>query len=113
MKDSHPQNIKCKHCDKTFANNHELETHVDLMNTPKEYLQTYRYHHSEKFCSRWNDFESNISSAFKEVCDVKDFFHVTLACDDEQIQAHKVTFSALEISSVPPAPFPLPEGLTS
>jgi len=49
---------------------------------------------SEKFCLRWNDFESNISAAFRELRDDKDFFDVTLACDDEQIQAHKVILSA-------------------
>jgi len=49
---------------------------------------------SEKFCLRWNDFETNISSAFRELRDDKDFFDVTLACDDEQIQAHKVILSA-------------------
>jgi len=49
---------------------------------------------SEKFCLRWNDFEHNISSAFRELRDDKDFFDVTLACDDEQIQAHKVILSA-------------------
>ena len=47
---------------------------------------------SEKFCLRWNDFESNISSAFRELREDKDFFDVTLACDDDQIQAHKVTY---------------------
>jgi len=49
---------------------------------------------SEKFCLRWNDFESNISVAFRELRDDKDFFDVTLACDEEQIQAHKVILSA-------------------
>ena len=49
---------------------------------------------SEKFCLRWNDFESNISSAFRELRDDKDFFDITLACEDEQIQAHKVILSA-------------------
>jgi len=49
---------------------------------------------SEKFCLRWNDFETNISSAFRELREDKDFFDVTLACDDEQIQAHKVILSA-------------------
>jgi len=49
---------------------------------------------SEKFCLRWNDFESNISSAFIELRQDKDFFDVTLACDDEQIQAHKVVLAA-------------------
>ena len=49
---------------------------------------------SEKFCLRWNDFESNISVAFRELREDKDFFDVTLACDDEQIEAHKVILSA-------------------
>jgi len=29
---------------------------------------------NEKFCLRWNDFERNISSAFKELRNDKDFF---------------------------------------
>jgi len=49
---------------------------------------------SEKFCLRWNDFETNISGSFRELRDDKDFFDVTLACGDEQIQAHKVILSA-------------------
>jgi len=49
---------------------------------------------AEKFCLRWNDFETNISVAFKEIREEKDFFDVTLACDDSQIQAHKVILSA-------------------
>jgi len=48
----------------------------------------------EKFCLRWNDFESNISLAFRELREDKDFFDVTLACEDDQIQAHKVILSA-------------------
>merc|ERR1712154_341584 len=49
---------------------------------------------TEKFCLRWNDFENNISSAFRELRDDKDFFDITLACDEDQIQAHKVIVSA-------------------
>merc|ERR1711936_315913 len=49
---------------------------------------------TEKFCLRWNDFERNISGALKEIREDKDFFDVTLACDDDQIQAHKVIISA-------------------
>jgi len=49
---------------------------------------------AEKFCLRWNDYESNISVAFRELREDKDFFDVTLACDDDQIQAHKVILSA-------------------
>jgi len=49
---------------------------------------------SEKFCLRWNDFESNISTSFRELRDDKELFDITLACEDEQIQAHKVILSA-------------------
>ncbi|XP_023319825.1 protein bric-a-brac 1 isoform X5 [Eurytemora carolleeae] len=49
---------------------------------------------SEKFCLRWNDFESNISKAFREIREDKDFFDITLACEDDQIPAHKVILSA-------------------
>jgi len=49
---------------------------------------------SEKFCLRWNDFESNISVAFQELREDKEFFDVTLTCDENQIQAHKVILSA-------------------
>ena len=48
----------------------------------------------EKFCLRWNDFEANISSSFRELKDDEDFFDVTLACDSNQIRAHKVILSA-------------------
>ena len=48
----------------------------------------------EKFCLRWTDFENNISGAFQELRHAEDFFDVTLACEDEQIQAHKVILSA-------------------
>jgi len=49
---------------------------------------------TEKFCLRWNDFESNVSTAFRELREEKDFFDVTIACDDNQVQAHKVILSA-------------------
>ena len=45
---------------------------------------------SDKFSLRWNDFENKYSSAFQELRENKDFFDVTLACDDHQIEAHKV-----------------------
>ena len=49
----------------------------------------------EKFCLRWNDFESNIKTAFKELKDDQDFFDVTLAfAGEKQVKAHKVILSA-------------------
>ena len=49
---------------------------------------------SEKFCLRWNDFESSISGSLRDLREEKDFFDVTLSCGDEQLQAHKVILSA-------------------
>lgn len=49
---------------------------------------------TEKFCLKWNDFENNISVAFRDLRNEKDFFDITLACEDSQIQAHKVILSA-------------------
>jgi len=49
---------------------------------------------SEKFCLKWNDFESNISSAFRDLRADKELFDVTLACDEDHIPAHKVILSA-------------------
>jgi len=49
---------------------------------------------NEHFCLRWNDFETNISHAFQAIREEKDFFDVTIACEDEQVQAHKVILSA-------------------
>jgi len=48
----------------------------------------------EKFCLRWNDFESNMSVAFREIREEKDFFDCTLSCGSKQIQAHKLILSA-------------------
>jgi len=48
----------------------------------------------EKFCLKWNDYEKNISTAFKDIRDENDFLDVTLACEDEQLKAHKVILSA-------------------
>ena len=49
---------------------------------------------SEKFCLRWNDFEKNISTSFRELKDDEDFFDVTLVCEQSQVKAHKVVLSA-------------------
>jgi len=49
---------------------------------------------NEKFCLRWNDFETNISMAFREIREEKEFFDCTLSCGYRQIQAHKLILSA-------------------
>ena len=49
---------------------------------------------NEKFCLRWNDFETNLSAAFRNIREAKDFFDCTLSCGSRQIQAHKIVLSA-------------------
>ena len=52
---------------------------------------------TENFCLRWNDFESNVSGAFRDLRAEADFFDVTLSCTDSNgrsLQAHKVILSA-------------------
>jgi len=52
---------------------------------------------SEKFCLSWNDYESSLSVAFRDLREEKEFFDVTLACEDEQIEAHKVILSSCSL----------------
>ena len=51
---------------------------------------------SDKFCLRWNSYESNISSSFRELREDSEFFDVTLCCDNgiDIVQAHKVILAA-------------------
>jgi len=49
---------------------------------------------AEKFCLRWNDFETNLSSAFRDLRADNDLFDVTLSCGTDTLQAHKLVLSA-------------------
>ena len=49
----------------------------------------------EKFCLKWNEYETNISSTFKDLRNDQDFVDVTLAGDgDFQIEVHKIVLAA-------------------
>ena len=49
----------------------------------------------EKFCLRWNDFKTNVSSSFNVLRKEEELFDVTLVSDDEHhIAAHKLILSA-------------------
>ena len=49
---------------------------------------------TEKFRLQWNNFGTSITEGLRELREDKDFFDVTLACEDAQIPAHKVVLSA-------------------
>ena len=49
----------------------------------------------DKFCLKWNDFQTTVSQSFGLLRQEKDFFDVTLVSDDQvQIPAHKLVLSA-------------------
>ena len=50
---------------------------------------------SEKLCLQWNNFEENITFAFKELRTDKELTDVTLACaDGKQIEVHKTVLAS-------------------
>ena len=49
----------------------------------------------EKYCLKWNDFNSNVSKSFIKLRNENEFFDVALVSDDQKlISAHKVVLSA-------------------
>ena len=49
----------------------------------------------ERFCLKWNDFQSTVAGSFGALRKEEDFFDVTLVSDDEkQMHAHKLVLSA-------------------
>ena len=50
---------------------------------------------SEKLCLRWDDFAANLSSAFYDLKEDKDFTDLTLVCaDHQQVEVHKVVMAS-------------------
>ena len=47
-----------------------------------------------KFSFRWSEFELQRNIELKEIRDSSDLFDVTIACDDDQVGAHKLMLSA-------------------
>ena len=46
---------------------------------------------AEKFCLKWNDFQTNVSTTFRKLRTSDHFYDVTLVSDDQQqVSAHKV-----------------------
>ena len=50
---------------------------------------------SEKFCLKWNDFQSNVSKSFSSYRENDDFFDVTLISSDfMKFNAHRIVLSS-------------------
>ena len=50
---------------------------------------------SEKLCLNWNDFKENVSHAFGDLRKDHDLLDVTLACEDGQMEAHRVVLASM------------------
>ena len=48
----------------------------------------------DKFCLKWNEFDSNLHSAFESFREEKSFCDVSLLCEDFSAEAHRVILSA-------------------
>ena len=58
-------------------------------------MQSSFYKAMDKFCLKWNDFESNVRECFKKLREDQRLFNVTLAAEDgQEIKAHKIVLSA-------------------
>ena len=59
---------------------------------PKNF--TSKANMSEKFCLKWNDFQTNVSNTFRKLRTSDHFYDVTLVSDDQQqVSAHKVVLA--------------------
>lgn len=47
----------------------------------------------ENYLLKWNDFEKNLSEGLRALKDEETFCDVTLACEDSQLEAHRVVLS--------------------
>ena len=48
----------------------------------------------DKYCLRWNEYSSNLSSAFNELRNDEDFFDITLITEESEIRCHKLILGA-------------------
>ena len=72
----------------------KVNFHNKLMNSVLSLLTLIQFT-MEKFCLKWNDFQTTVSQSFGLFRCEEDFFDVTLVSDDEvQMSAHKLVLSA-------------------
>jgi len=48
----------------------------------------------QRYCLKWNNYQSNVTSTFKELLAVEDFVDITLSAEGGALRAHKVVLSA-------------------
>ena len=48
----------------------------------------------QRYCLKWNNYQSNVTTTFKELLAVEDFVDITLMAEGGALRAHKVVLSA-------------------
>ena len=76
-----------------FRRIHDEQLHIASQGVGKQEL-IFSLMDEETLCLRWNDFHDIAQTSFKDLKNDKDFMDVTLACEDQSVQAHKVILSA-------------------
>lgn len=48
----------------------------------------------QRYCLKWNNYQSSVTTTFKELLAVEDFVDITLSAEGGALRAHKVVLSA-------------------
>ena len=48
----------------------------------------------QRYCLKWNNYQANVTTTFKELLAVEDFVDITLSAEGGALRAHKVVLSA-------------------
>lgn len=90
---SHDSNEEPSATDLSKFNMKKASNNNDSNNNSKDNAMTAAAA-SQQFCLRWNNYQTNLTCVFDQLLQSESFVDVTLACDGNQIKAHKIVLSA-------------------
>ena len=57
-------------------------------------LESMMQSEKQRYCLKWNNYQANVTTTFKELLAVEDFVDITLSAEGGALKAHKVVLSA-------------------
>lgn len=75
-------------------NNSNINNNNNNNNTTNDNTDCNSVNSSQQFCLKWNNYQTNLTCVFDQLLQSESFVDVTLACDGNQIKAHKIVLSA-------------------
>ena len=57
-------------------------------------LESSMMSEKQRYCLKWNNYQANVTTTFKELLAVEDFVDITLSAEGGALKAHKVVLSA-------------------